>query len=115
MDRRLNRKGAVDTCFVIYILLTVVDILLIFALLMLEIMPYKKEHINVTAAGIANPRAPNNGIQMTNQPINNIPVTIPNGAVPGQILQIQTPQGNAIQVQVPEGAVPGQIVMVKSG
>ena len=75
MDRRLNRKRAVDTCFVIYILLTVVDILLIFALLMLEIMPYKKEHINVTAAGIANPRAPNNGIQMTNQPINNMQVT----------------------------------------
>ena len=30
---------------------------------MLEIMPYKKEHTNVTAAGIVNPRAPNNGIQ----------------------------------------------------
>jgi hypothetical protein len=137
MDRRLNRKRAVDTCFVIYIILTVVDILLIFALLVLEITPYKKKHINVTAAGIANPRAPNNGIQMTNQPINNtqvtraqnyrlqttnqptnnIPVTIPNFAVPGQnhrMMQMTNQPINNIPVTIPNGAVPGQILQIQT-
>ena len=106
MDRRLNRKQVVGIWFLIYILLMVVYLLLIFALLMFEIKPKCELNVNTSAVEVANYRATNNQIQMTNQPVHNIQATIPNRAVPGQIFQIQTPQETA----------PGQIVQQnKSG
>ena len=118
MDRRLNRKQVVDIWFLIYILLMVVYLLLIFALLMFEIKPKCELNVNTSAVEVANYRATNNQIQMTNQPVHNIQATIPNGVVRRQLYQIQAPQENQtvhnIQATIPNRAVPGQIFQIQT-